>query len=324
MRAALLAWQVRRAFSAGRGRPRVRALDGADLVALAGECVGVVGPNGAGKTTLFAVAAGLLAPDAGEVWVCGRRPGSPEARRRAGFAPEHPAFYPELTVRELLAYLAAGHARRGRERRALVEEALALGGLGDWAERRAGTLSRGIALRLAFAQAALGRRELVLLDETLSGMDPLAQRDARERIRKLLECGVAVVIASHDLGAVERLASRVAILHEGRTVRVLEASDLARERSLVLVVEGSPRTAAEILARRYAQVACEPAGARVALGTCETPEGILSYCREQRIGVRASRVVSRTLEEAAVATLLAAGAGGAGGAGPADAGAAAR
>jgi ABC-type multidrug transport system ATPase subunit len=308
MRAALLAWRVRRAFAAGRGRPPVRALDGADLVALAGECVGVVGPNGAGKTTLFGVAAGLIVPDGGDVWVCGRRPRSREARRRVGFAPEHPAFYPELTVREVLAHFAAGHARTRRERDALVEEGLALGGLGDWAERRAGALSRGLALRLALAQAALGRRELVLLDETLSGLDPLARRDARERLRELLERGVAVVIASHDLDAVERLATRVAVLYEGRTVRVLEASDLARERSLVLVVDGSPRIAAEILARRYPQVTCESAGARVALQACETPEGILAYCREHRIGVRASRVVSRSLEEAAVASLLAAGA----------------
>jgi len=308
MRAALLAWQVRRSFGAGRGRPPVRALDGADLVVLAGECVGLVGPNGAGKSTLFGIAAGLLASEGGDVWVCGRRPCSPETRRHAGYAPEHPAFYPELTVREVLAHFAAGHAREPRARRAMVDDALARGGLGEWAGRRAGTLSRGIAQRLAFAQAAMGRRELVLLDETLSGLDPLAQRDARERIRALVEYGAAVVLASHDLAAVERLASRIAVLHAGRTVRVLEASDLVRERSLVLMVEGSPRAAADILARRYAQVACEPAGARVALGASETPEGILAYCREQRIGVRASRVVSGTLEEVTVRSLLAAGA----------------
>jgi len=73
---------------------------------------------------------------------------------------------------------------------------------------------------------------------------------------------------------------------------------------LVIVVEGSPRAAASALAERYPQVVCEPAGARVAIGARETPEGILAYCRERRIGVRASRVVSRTLEEVAVATLL--------------------
>jgi ABC-2 type transport system ATP-binding protein len=181
---------------------------------------------------------------------------------------------------------------------------VALGGLEDWVDRRAGTLSRGIGQRLSLAQAALGRRELVLLDETLSGIDPLAQRDVRERIRSLVERGVTVVVASHDLAAVERVATRVAILSRGRTVRLLTASDLALDRSLVLVVEGPPRAAASILAERYPQVVCEPAGARVAIGPRETPEGILAYCRERRIGVRASRVVSRTLEEVTVATLL--------------------
>ncbi len=305
MRATLLALGLRKSFPAARRQPRVRALDGVDLVALAGECVGIVGPNGAGKSTLLRIAAGLLRPGGGEAWVCGLRPGCLEARRSVGFAPEQPAFFPELTVREVLAHVAAAHADNATARRARVAEALALGGLEDWADRRAGSLSRGIGQRLALAQAAMGRRELVLLDETLSGIDPVAQRDARERIRTLVERGVTVVVASHDLAAVERLASRVAILSGGRTLRVLEAADLAQDRSLVIVVDGSPRAAASILAERYPQVVCEAAGARVAIGPRDTPEGILAYCREHRIGVRASRVVSRTLEEVAVATLLA-------------------
>ena len=304
MRATLLAHGLRRTFAAGRGQPRIRALDGADLVALAGECVGLVGPNGAGKSTLLKIAAGLLAADGGAVWVCGREPRAVEAHRRVGYAPEQPAFFPELTVAEVLTHFAAAHARERDARRALVVEAVALGGLEEWVDRRAGSLSRGIGQRLALAQAALGRRELVLLDETLSGIDPLAQRDVRERIRSLVERGVTVVLASHDLAAVERVATRVAILSRGRTVRVLSASDLALDRSLVLVVEGAPRAAASILAERYPQVVCEPAGARVAIGPRETPEGILAYCRERRIGVRASRVVSRTVEEVTVATLL--------------------
>jgi ABC-type multidrug transport system ATPase subunit len=99
MRATLLALGLARSFDAGRRQPRIRALDGADLVALAGECIGLVGPNGAGKSTLLLIAAGLLDADGGEVWVCGRRPRSLEARRSVGFASEQPAFFPELTVR---------------------------------------------------------------------------------------------------------------------------------------------------------------------------------------------------------------------------------
>ena len=304
MRATLLARGLRRSFAAGGRRPRVTALDGADLVALAGECLGLVGPNGAGKSTLLAIAAGLLAPDAGDVWVCGRWPRAARARRVVGYAPEAPAFYPELTVREVLDGFAAAHARGGAARRRMVDDALDHGGLAGWTDRRCAALSRGIAGRLAFAQAALGRRELVLLDETLAGLDPLAQRDARERLRGLVESGVTVVLSSHDLAAVERVADRVAILQAGRTVRVLEAADLARERSLVLVVDGSPRAATDVLARRYAHVRCEAAGARVAIGPRETPEDVLAYCREHRIGVRASRIVSRSLEETTVDTLM--------------------
>jgi len=139
-------------------------LDAVSLALLPGEIIGIIGPAGAGKTTLLKVAAGLVRPRRGTVCRSGA----------AGYAPEAPVFPPALTVRELLGYYARFHAI-GAMRRVLVHDALEIAGLAPIANARAAALGRVDLQRLALAQAALGGRQVLLLDETLSGLDPLAR-----------------------------------------------------------------------------------------------------------------------------------------------------
>jgi Cu-processing system ATP-binding protein len=281
---------VARAYARGR----VRALAGVSLALVPGEIVGLVGPNGAGKTTLLRLAAGLLAPDAGAVTVHGGPPHAAAARRALGYAPDGAVFPPALTVREVLGYYARLHTA-GPRRHALVAEALALGELAALAERRAAALSRGEAQRLALAQAALGGRRILLLDETLSGIDPVVRRALCDRLARLARDGVAVLLASHDLAAVERLAGRVAILVRGRIVRSAPITDLLRERVLEIVLDRPP--------------AEPPPGFRVTATGLErdlgadSVEAALALCRAHRLAVRASRVRLRTLEDVVLETL---------------------
>ncbi len=281
---------VARAYARGR----VRAVNGVSLALMPGEIVGLVGANGAGKTTLLRLAAGLLAPDTGVVTVLGGPPDSPLARRGVGYAPDGPAFPPALTVREVLDYYARLHVA-GPRRRALVARALALGDLADVAERRAAALSRGEAQRLALAQAAMGGRRVLLLDETLSGMDPVVRRALCDGLARLAQDGVAMLLASHDLTAVERLAGRVAILVRGRIVRSAAPAELLRERVLEVVLDRPPVE--------------PPTGFRVTATGLEcdlgadSVEAALAVCRAHRLAVRASRVRLRTLEDAVLETL---------------------
>ena len=281
---------VARAYAHGR----VRAVDGVSLALMPGEIVGVVGATGAGKTTLLRLAAGLLAPDAGVVSVLGGPPDSQLARRGVGYAPDGAVFPPALSVREVLDYYARLHVA-GPRRRALVARALALGDLADVAERRAAALSRCEAQRLALAQAALGGRRVLLLDETLSGMDPVVRRVLCDRLARLAQDGVAVLLASHDLTAVERLAGRVAILVRGRIVRSAAPAELLRERILEVVLDRPPVE--------------PPSGFRVTATGLEcdlgadSVEAALAVCRAHRLAVRASRVRLRTLEDAVLETL---------------------
>ncbi len=262
---------------------RAPALASVSFALLPGEIIGVVGPARAGKTTLLRVAAGLLAPDTGTVRVC-------EARA-AGYAPEAPVFPPALTVREVLAYYACFHATAAG-RRVLVHDALELAGLAPAAAVRTAALGRADLHRLALAQAALGGRRVLLLDETLSGLDPLARRDLCGRVAHLAATGVAVLLAARDLGVLERVGgggARVLVLRAGRIVRAGPLASLLAERVLEVILDAPPPE--------------PPPGFRVTAAGLETPlagrtaEAALALCRAHRLAVRASRVRVKSLEE---------------------------
>ena len=260
-----------------------RRLRHVSLALLPGEIAGVVGAQGAGKSTLLQVAAGCIRPSAGGVRALGP----------VGLSPEAPAFPPALTVREVLDYYArlyASGARRGH----IVRRALDLSGLGPAGEWRADALDKVDTQRLSLAQAALGGRRVLVLDEILCGLDAFARRDIAGRIAHLAAAGVAILITARDPGALERLAARVLVLHDGRIVRSGPLPALLGERVLEVVLDMPPRE--------------PPPGFRVTASGIETPlngrtaEAALALCRAHRLAVRASRVRVRSLEEVVLET----------------------
>ena len=274
-----------------RGRRRVRVLDAVTLDVLPGEIVGLAGSAGAGTTAVLHVAAGLTVPDAGAVRLAGAPPDRTRARRLLGFAPAHAVFPPTLTVREVLDYYARFHAR-GLNRGALARRALELGGLAPVARERVAVLPENWTARLAFAQAALGARPLLLLDQTLSRLDPLARREIAERLAELAADGTAVLVASRELSVLERLAARVVILRRGAVVHAGPLGALLRERVLEVVLDRPAE-------RPPPGFRATPAGLETDLGA-GTVEAALALCRAHRLAVRASHVRSKTLEDVMV------------------------
>ena len=216
---ALSTFELTKDYAVGFWRKRpYRALDRLTLDVEAGEVFGFLGPNGAGKTTTLKLLMQLVFPTSGRAEMLGRPLGDLGAKRRIGFLPENPYFYDYLTAEELLAYFAALFGYRGAERRARASRMLDEVGLG--AERRMPLrkFSKGMLQRVGIAQALINDPELVILDEPMSGLDPLGRRDVRALILRLRDRGCTVFFSSHVLSDAEALCSRVAILAKGRLV----------------------------------------------------------------------------------------------------------
>jgi ABC-2 type transport system ATP-binding protein len=191
-------------------------LDGVDLTVRPGEIVALLGPNGAGKTTLVETIEGYRTADAGTVRVAGLDPrrGGARLRARIGLMLQDGAgLEPRATARDLVRLYASFHDN-GRRPDDLIDEV----GLAPVAGTRVRRLSGGERQRLALAIALVGDPEILLLDEPTAGMDPQARRDTRDLIAGLRATGRTILLTTHDLGDVERLADRVAILHRGRIV----------------------------------------------------------------------------------------------------------
>jgi len=281
--------------SFGRGR-RV-ALQPCSLAVQEGEIVGLIGPNGAGKTTMLRLIAGELPLTSGELLVTGRRAGSPRARRAVGYASDPPTAPPELTGLEWLEYLASHRAGHSGARTALLQWAVQLADLEPFGGRRISEYSRGMMQRLALAAAAVSGRSVLALDEVLSGIDPIVARRLRHQILQLAARGRSILIASHDLATLERIATRVLVLWDGLLVTDVCVAKLVSERVAELSLSGSSLAGVDRLLARFEGSVRTGEGVSVPLTNGLTIESVMTACRSLRIAVAASRTRYRALED---------------------------
>jgi ABC-2 type transport system ATP-binding protein len=223
----------------------VRAVDSVSLRVKKGEIYGYLGLNGAGKTTTIRALLGMIRPSAGVVKVLGQAVG-PNGRgpwSKVGYLVESPAAYPELTVRENLEIARRLHYIREENTTSKAIERL---GLSSYADRKAGALSTGNLQRLGLARALLHEPQLVILDEPAKGLDPAGMVEVREMLESLaLEQGVTVFMSSHILSEVDRVATRIGILHEGRLIEELDTKRLEELRSPRLEIKARDLRAAQ-------------------------------------------------------------------------------
>jgi heme exporter protein A len=195
---------------------RVRILRGLDLSLGWGESLAVIGPNGAGKTTLLRLLAGLMRPSAGEIRVLGQRLGreSDMARKAIGLLSHQTLLYDDLTLLENLTFAARLYAlARPRE---VAAAALDAAGLADRSGELPRRLSRGLLQRAAIARALLHSPRVLLLDEPFTGLDAAAADRLRADLEERVSQGLGLVVVTHHLAEVWDLASRVAVLVDGR------------------------------------------------------------------------------------------------------------
>jgi len=283
---------------------RVRALDGLSLTVERGEIFGFLGGNGAGKTTAIKVLMRLMAPTAGTARILDHDVADVGVHARVGYLPEQPYFYDYLTARELLEYCAElfGYGRAARRaraadllRRVQLDEAA-------W-DRQLRKFSTGMLQRVGLAQALVNDPELVLLDEPMSGLDPIGRRQVRDLIAGLRARGVTVFFSSHIIADIEVLCDRVAILRSGRLAHLGRLDEL-RQRidaagHLEITVTGAAVAAlTEALAKvEGARVTATPAGARIEVVTEQDVDAALAAARGCGARLVAIQPVRQSLED---------------------------
>lgn len=232
---------LRKTFKVGFWGREVTALEGLDLEVRQGEVFGFLGPNGAGKTTTLKMLMGLIYPTSGKAWLFGKDIGDPEAKARLGFLPESPYFYDYLTGAEFLRFYGDLFGLPKPVMHTRIEELLELVGMTHARDLQLRKFSKGMLQRIGIAQALINDPELVVLDEPMSGLDPIGRKEIRDLILRLKETGKTIFFSSHILHDAEMLCDRVSILVKGRLMAMGRVSELigsAATHSVELLVDG--------------------------------------------------------------------------------------
>jgi len=289
---------------------RFTAVEDVSLTLVRGEIFGLLGPNAAGKTTTIKMILGLIRPTRGTVLLDGRDPRNPDARRRLGYLPENPCFYDHLSAVEyldLVGSLCGIPPAIGRSRAAALLERL---GLASHARKPLRKFSKGMTQRLGLAQALLNEPTLLVLDEPMSGLDPIGRAEAKKLLREERERGTTVLLSSHALAETETICDRFGIMNEGRLLETAIPGLLSSGvREWEIVVESMPPRMSESL--RAAGHRVEPVGGRWVVGVRDGAalQEALAGLTQDSVFVHSVEPRRETLEEHFVRALNGAGGG---------------
>jgi len=267
---------------------------------------GLVGPNGAGKSTFLKLVAGEIRPSRGRLEVLGLRPFANRAFfRRIGFCPQQDALYDDLRAPALVEFLLRLSGYRRAEARRRAAAALERVGLTQGLGRKVGTYSKGMRQRVKLAQAIAHEPELLIVDEPLSGLDPIGRAEMTELFRGLGEAGVHVLISSHVLHEVENLTDRIVLLHRGRLLAQGTVGDVRRllnrhPRRVVITLREPRRLANRLIGLEdVSSVRLDGDGARLSVETSDIESffrRLTAVAGEERAGIRSLESTDASLE----------------------------
>lgn len=231
MTCAIHAEDIRKTYSGGWRRPSREALNGISLTIEAGETFGFIGPNGAGKSTLIKILIGAVRPTAGSATLFGRDVREPEARRGLGLVPENPSLQDFLTPYEILLMGLRLHGLQLDDERKHCLHWLERFDLDTVADRRLRGFSKGMLQRVALAHALAIKPRLLILDEPLSGLDPVGRKDVVDILDEYRRQGGTLFFSSHVLYDVERIADRFGLIHRGELLTIRSPKDVVADQA---------------------------------------------------------------------------------------------
>ncbi len=217
-----------KSYKPGLFKTKVRAVSDLNLTVCDGEVFGLIGPNGAGKSTTIRMMLGLLYPDFGEITYRGRRD-ILSVLSDIGYLPENPYFYDHLTLLELLDFCGYTSGFTRRDIVARGDNLMSKLGLLPFKNRSLRTFSKGMLQRAGLCFALLHDPEIVVLDEPMSGLDPIGRKMVFDLVMELKQQGKTIFFCSHILNDVERLCDRIGLIHQGRLIREFDRQDFLQK-----------------------------------------------------------------------------------------------
>jgi ABC-2 type transport system ATP-binding protein len=252
-----------------------------DLQFSEGSTTGIIGPNGAGKSSTLKLLLGFIRKDKGEITLNGLAPENPLSRKTIGYLPENPYFYDHLTPVELLSF---GAKASGMEKAAIapaIESILHEVGMAHAAAKKLRECSKGMVQRVGLAFALIHDPEVVILDEPMSGLDPLGRKMVVDLLLKLKQRKKTILFCSHILTDVERICDTVAIMHKGAIRRVLSRKDLdLLGKTLRIILDGDT----SVLETRW-PCTLLPSGLKTLDCLHAEVESIMAFCQKENIRV---------------------------------------
>lgn len=230
------------------GKSKARSLDALNLTVEENEVFGFLGRNGAGKTTTIKILCSLLKPTEGEAQIFGQNVRTPATRQKVGYLPEQPYFYEYLTPHETVDFYGRLRGLSKSECTQQWDKLSELLYLRDIADERLKGFSKGMRQRIGFAVALIGDPPLLILDEPMSGLDPIGRRNIRELILQLREEKKTIFFSSHVLGDVEQVCDRVGIMRQGKLTRQGRIDELIEAKTRKVEVVASDINAETISA----------------------------------------------------------------------------
>jgi ABC-2 type transport system ATP-binding protein len=217
---------LRKSFRSGFLKRRIPGIEGVSFTVNRGMVFALIGHNGAGKTTTINCILDLVHADGGQVSIMGKSHRDPISRAKVGYLPERPFFFEHLSGRELLRFYAKLLGMSKDRSVARIDEVLNMVGMTELAGRRLQKYSKGMLQRIGLAQAILGDPELLILDEPMSGLDPIGRREVREILMDLKHAGKTIILSSHIVQDVEMIADTVGVLKQGCLVAMRNLTEL--------------------------------------------------------------------------------------------------
>jgi len=274
---------IRQSFRRGFWLKNVEVLHGIDLCVPEKSIFGFLGPNGAGKTTLIQLIVGLRKPTAGEILISGVSTLNPLSRMKLGYLPERPYFHDHLTGEELLIYFGTLAGMKKKSILSRIPKVLKVVGMAHARNLELRRYSKGMLQRIGLAQAMIHDPELLVLDEPMSGLDPVGRKEIRELIVELASGGRTVFFSSHVIPDIEAICDRVAIIKKGDLVSSGEIKSYLEKEELGFEIQCSG-----VSPEKFSEFAKNVKSLR------ETPDGILAVI-DTYSGVQ--EVMSRLIAE---------------------------